>query len=246
MTSYQGNIPQYLREHTGRNAREWERRLRKWCRNYGSLPTHHWTQVAQGKSKLGIWTLWRVQEKDLQLTTRDWMNEPAMHVMTKRTSTHSTEIEATGFIKINPLSIPAKDLTEISVEARKKDLRERQRQLTDEFDRETTQHINRLYAECVRKHVRSSLRDGDLTLLRGKLCVPSVRPPSNYQHQLVDFQKKMVRQADIRKRTAKDIVESVNRDMWWPQYRMVDDERNLPSLYLAEIDLVNDWELGFY
>jgi hypothetical protein len=56
----------------------------------------------------------------------------------------------------------------------------------------------------------------------------------------------MLQQANISKRTAKNIVEDVNRDMWWPQYRMVDDEPNLPSLYLAKIDLVKDWVPGFY
>ncbi len=34
--------------------------------------------------------------------------------------------------------------------------------------------------------------------------------------------------------------------MWWPQYQMVDDETELPSLYLAEIELVKDWKPGFY
>lgn len=246
MTSYRGHIPKYLREQTGRNTREWERRLRRWYREHESLPTHHWTQVAQGTSKLGIWTLWRVQDKDPQLSMHDWMHEPAMHVMTKRTSTYGAEIVEAGFIRITPLTLPHDDLRDVSVEARKKDLRERQQHLEDKFEGETAQHINRLYAECVREHVSFSLREGDLTLLRGELCVPSLQSPPNYAHELVDFEKKMVKQADLRKRTAKDIVESVNRDMWWPQYRMVDDEPDLPSLYLAEIELVNDWKPGFY
>lgn len=246
MTAYRGHIPKYLREETGRNPREWERRLRQWYREQESLPTHHWTQVAQGSSPLGIWTLWRVQDDDPQLSTDDWMNEPAMHVLTRRTSTHRTEIVETGFIKVTPLSLPHDELKDISRKARAKDLRERQQRITEEFDTETCQYINRLYAECVREHVSIALREADLTLLRGELCVPEPRQSSKYEHELVDFKRKMVQQADLRKRTARDVVEAVNRDMWWPQYRMVDDERDLPSLYLARIELVNDWEPGFY
>jgi hypothetical protein len=174
------------------------------------------------------------------------MNVPAMHVLTRRTSTHSTEIVETGFLKVTPLSLPHNELKDVSRKARAKDLRERQQRITEVFDDETCQYINRLYAECVREHVSVALREGDLTLLRGELCVPEPRQSSKYEHELADFKRKMVQQADLRKRTARDVVEAVNRDMWWPQYRMVDDERDLPSLYLAQIELVNDWEPGFY
>lgn len=246
MSAYDDYLPRYLREQTGRNAREWERRLRQWHRENDSLPTHHWQKVGHGSTVLGIWELWRVQDKDPQLSLYDWMHEPAMHVMTKRTSTHGTVILSAGFVQISPLQLPPDDLREVSVEARKRDLRERQERITEPFDGETVQHINRLYGECVREHVAGSLREGDLTLLRGQICVPSVDPPTKYSHPLSALEKKLVRRANLRKRTALDVVESINRDMWWPQYRMVDDEWELPSLYLAEIGLVNEWEPGFY
>lgn len=246
MNSYNNYLPAYLREQTGRNAREWERRLRQWFGEHESLPTHHWAKVGEGSSPLGIWQLWRVQDQDPQLTMHDWMHEPAMHVLTKRTSTHGLEIVDAGFVKITPLKLPHDDLREVSIEAREKDLRERQDWITEPFDRETLQHINRLYAACVREHVALSLREGDLTLLRGELCVPDVGPDTPYADPLDDFKKKLINRANLRKRTASDIVEAVNRDMWWPQYRMVDDEEELPSLYLANIDLVKDWEPGFY
>lgn len=244
--SYNDYLPSYLQEQTGRNAREWERRLRQWYREHDSLPTHHWTEVARGSSTLGIWQLWRVQDDDPQLSLHDWMHEPAMHVLTRRTSTHGTEIVSAGFVKITPLRLPADDLRDVSVDARKRDLRERQDWLTEPFDGETIKHINRIYGECVREQVALSLRKMDLTLLRGQLAVPAEDPTTKYSHPLDDFKKKLERRANLRARTALDVVKSINKDMWWPRYRMVDDENELPSLYLAEIELVKDWEPGFY
>lgn len=245
MSSYDDYLPAYLREHTGRNAEEWERRLRQWQKENGGLPTCHWTKIGHGQSLLGIWKLWRVQDEDLHLSDQKWMHKPAMHVLTRTTSTRGTEIDAAGFLKISPLHLPPEDLREVSSEARKKDLRQRQKVRTEPFDSEMIRQINRLYAVSVRENVVRSLRSGDLTLLRGRLCVPPVSP-RKFEHPLEDFKKRLVLDVNLPKRTTHEVVEAVNKDMWWLQYNMVDDEKELPSLYLAEIELVNNWKPDFY